>query len=236
MWYLCLCENQPSGMVIIICWIGQSTVESQDGSLLAGECDLSKNDSLFLRTCWVFQVIQHHFSCSSGEDKSALAANPSVHFGVPEQVISDTRLQFSCEVFWGICKHLVTSRPHFAWGKCFLQWRQSKISFLNSHTPIPSSWQSNQYLSQWIQPCRWTVGRELRPKHLTLPDPCWPDSLSLQKKEDQHKTSEKQNLEQSASSEYLTPKSFFSKQDWAVQGRARNLQFHFISALARITH
>lgn len=30
---------------------------------------------------------------------AALAANLSVHFGVPEQVISDTRLQFSCEVF-----------------------------------------------------------------------------------------------------------------------------------------
>lgn len=30
---------------------------------------------------------------------AALAANLSVHFGVPEQVVSDTRLQFSCEVF-----------------------------------------------------------------------------------------------------------------------------------------
>lgn len=32
-------------------------------------------------------------------ERTKTLLHPSVHFGVPEQVISDTRLQFSCEVF-----------------------------------------------------------------------------------------------------------------------------------------
>lgn len=205
MWYLCLCENQLSGVVIIICWVGQSTVESRDWSLLAGACDLPKNDWLFLSICWVFQVTQHHFSCSSGEDKSAIAANPSVCLGVPEQVRSDTELPFSCGVFFEAFPSTLSHQVPILLREnvsCNEDSRRFPLWILV--VPSPPLGQAISTSSDGFSPllCRWTVGRELRPKHLTLPDPSWLGSFSLQKEEDQHKTSEKQNLEQSISSEY----------------------------------
>lgn len=101
-WYLCLCENQFSGIVIIICWNGQSMMESQDRSFLVGKRDLSKNDWLFLRTCQVSQVIQHHSSCSSGEDKTILAVNLCSYW----RSRADNILHKASIFLWGLLGHL----------------------------------------------------------------------------------------------------------------------------------
>lgn len=122
-----------------------------------------------------------------------------VHTGDLEQIMSYTRLHFSCEVFWGICKQ---SQVLFYLGKMFHAVKRIK-DFLSEFSYSHSLLLAQQSIPLAMdQPCRWTVGREPRPKNLTTPDLSWLDSLSLQKKEDQHKTSEKQNLEQSAFSEY----------------------------------
>lgn len=57
-----------------------------------------------------------------------------IHTGDPEQIISYTRLQFSCEVFWGICKQ---SQVLFCLGKIFHAVKRIK-DFLSEFSYSPS--------------------------------------------------------------------------------------------------